>query len=196
MIKSTAYRSKGRQTPWEMGRKVLQSCVLLVLFYAAIADQESQKSYFKYVISIFYYCLIFLIFIWFFFRSFVSFYVWMCLFFLFALLRLRMGEKGRKLHIFLPSRCLVTLKFLLEILNCGYYQKNQIGIWHTRFKVNCCLLFFSIFVFLSSKIILTFFIFGINWYRKLTPYFERTNKNEFNCYRKSYYWLCDYFQCN
>nr|XP_019929778.2 carboxypeptidase B [Crassostrea gigas] len=30
-----------------MGRKVLQSCVLLVLFYPAIADQESQKSYFN-----------------------------------------------------------------------------------------------------------------------------------------------------
>lgn len=113
-----------------------------------------------------------------FFGSFVSFYVWMCLFYLFALLRLRMGEKGRKLHIFLPSRCLVTLKFLLEIQNCGYYQKNQIGIWHKRFKVICCLLFFLYLYFCPLKLSSLFFIFGINWYRKLTPYFERTNKNE------------------
>lgn len=76
----------------------------------------------------------------------------MCLFYLFALLRLRMGEKGRKLHIFLPSRCLVTLKFLLEIQNCGYYQKNQIGIWHKRFKVDCCLLFFLYLYFCPLKL--------------------------------------------
>lgn len=73
-------------------------------------------------------------------------------FFLFALLRLRMGEKGRKLHIFLPSRCLVTLKFLLEIQNCGYYQINQIGIWHKRFKVICCLLFFLYLYFCPLKL--------------------------------------------
>lgn len=161
-------------------------------FLRRYSRSKVAKELFQVCYLYFHYCLIFLIFIWFFFGSFVSFYVWMCLFYLFALLRLRMGEKGRKLHIFLPSRCLVTLKFLLEIQKCGYYQKNQIGIWHKRFKVICCLLFFLYLYFCPLKLSSLFFMFGINWYRKLTPYFKRTNKNEFNCYRKSYY----YFQCN